>query len=430
MTTLAASDVIAFDKTTLDNGLRVVTSAMPHTRAVSIGLFVGVGSRYEEDGKAGVSHFIEHLVFKGTERRPTPKEISGAVEGVGGVINAGTEHELTVYWCKVALPFMEEVLDLLVDMMRSPRCDPDDVERERLVLLEEQRMVNDHPGYQVDTLLDQMLWPDHPLGRDVSGTEESVASITRDGLLDHLSTFYTPANTVISVAGNVDHANVVRLVDCLCDGWESHQAAAWEPFLDGQSDPQFRLLRRRSEQTHLSIGLPGHAMNHPDQYALGLLSVVLGEGMSSRLFMEVRENQGLAYDIHSSASNFQDCGAFTISAGVDPKRAHAALETIIAEVSRLKDGVPEEELDKAKRLTVGRLLLRMEDTRAVSSWMGSQQLLMGRVFDVDEVVDRVDAVTPADLLRVADELLVTDKLNVAVVGPHRGESGFQRHLAL
>ena len=165
MTTLAASDVIAFDKTTLDNGLRVVTSAMPHTRAVSIGLFVGVGSRYEEDGKAGVSHFIEHLVFKGTERRPTPKEISGAVEGVGGVINAGTEHELTVYWCKVALPFMEEVLDLLVDMMRSPRCDPDDVERERLVLLEEQRMVNDHPGYQVDTLLDQMLWPDHPLAR-------------------------------------------------------------------------------------------------------------------------------------------------------------------------------------------------------------------------------------------------------------------------
>ena len=420
----------AFQKSTLDSGVRVVTSTMPHTRSVSISVFVGVGSRYEPADLAGISHVIEHLLFKGTKRRPTPNDISGAVEGVGGLINAGTEQELTVYWCKVARPYLEEVLDLLIDMVRNPLFEPAEIEKERMVLLEEQGMINDQPNYKAEALIDELLWPNHPLGRDISGTRDSVSAMTRDMILDHFAQSYAPSNTVVSVAGNVDHDQVASQVDSLCSGWASHEPPEWTPFTPSQLAPQFRLQYRKSEQTHLSIGLPGLSMNHPDRYAQGLLSVVLGEGMSSRLFLEVRERLGLAYDVHSSVSHFQDCGALVVNAGVDPKRVYAAVETILAEIGRLRDGVPKNELEKAKRLSTGRLMLMMEDTRAVSAWMGSLELLLGRVLEIDEVISCIESVTPEDLRKVSDALLTTDRLNMAVVGPCRGKSRLLRSLHL
>jgi predicted Zn-dependent peptidase len=417
-------------KTTLDNGLRVVTGTMPQTRSVSVTAFVGVGSRYEPAELAGISHFVEHLAFKGTKRRPTPVEISGAVEGVGGVMNAATEQELTVYWCKIARPYLDQSLDLIIDMLRNSVCGPDEIERERGVLLEEQGMVNDDPDYKVDALLDEILWPAHPLGRDVSGTRESVSSVTREMILDHIARFYTPSNTVISVAGDIDHGQVAGQVESLCDGWTSRTAPGWTPFTDGQVAPQLRTEYRKIEQAHLSIGLPGLSTGHPERYALDLLSVVLGEGMSSRLFLELREKRGLAYDVHSVAAHFQDCGAFVVSAGVDPGRVYKAVDTILAEVGRVREGVPAEELEKAKRQSTGRLLLSLEDTRAVSSWIGSQELLTGQVLDVDEVIERVDKVTPEDIRKVANDLLVTNKLNMAVVGPTRAEVRLRRSLVL
>ena len=419
-----------FRKTTLDSGIRVVTSEMPHARSVSVGIFIGVGSRYETAEQAGISHFIEHLVFKGTSRRPTPKQISETIEGVGGVLNAGTEQEMTVYWCKVAEPYFEESLDLLFDMLRNSLFKPEDIDKERLVVIEELNMINDYPSYRVDALIDEMLWPSHPLGRDVGGTKASITDITRDMMLDHMARCYSPSNVVVSVAGNLIHQKVVERVESLGGGWPSASPLSWSPIDHMQSAPQFRMEYQKTEQTHLSIAVPGVSLKHPDRYALDLLSVILGEGMSSRLFIEVRETKGLAYDVHSGVSHFLDCGAFVITAGVDPKRVYEAVQTILVEVSRLTEGVPEEELAKAKRLIAGRLLLRMEDTRAVSGWMGNQELLLGHVSDLEEVMERIDAVTEDEIRRVATELLVTQRLNVAVVGPNRGQRRLQQLLKL
>ena len=419
-----------YQKTTLDNGLRVVTHEMPTTRSASTSVYIGVGSRYEPDEQAGISHFIEHLLFKGTRRRPTPREISATIEGVGGVLNAATEQELTVYWCKVAAPHFPMSLDLLIDMLRCSLFDSENIERERMVVFEELNMMNDHPDQRVDVLLDEMLWPGHPLGRDIAGSKDSVRAITRDMMLDYVGRYYTPSNTVVSVAGNVSHREAVDQVAALCDGWLPRSPQGWTPIGPVQPGPQSRVEYRKTEQAHLSIGVPGVSLEHPERYAVDLLSVVLGEGMSSRLFVEVREQLGLAYDIRSGVSHFLDCGSFVVTAGVDPRRLYEAMETILAQMRAVRDGVSEEELEKAKRLSTGRLSLRMEDTTAVSAWLGHQELLRGRILDADEVAEKVNQVTPEDVCRAANDLLTTDRLNVAVVGPCRGQRRLERLLKL
>ena len=419
-----------FQKTTLPNGLRVVTCEMAHTRSVTISILIGVGSRYESAEQAGVSHFIEHMVFKGTKRRPDPVQISGTIEGTGGMLNAGTEQELTVYWCKVAEPHLGESLDLLIDMLRNSLFEAESIEMERMVVLEELSSINDYPASRVDSMIDEMLWPDHPLGRDIGGTKESVAGITREAMLEHMGNYYTPSNVVISVAGNVRTADVVARVANLCANWPNAESDGWTPVTHAQSDSQLRLEYRGTEQVNLSIALPGLGAHHPDRHALDLLSIVLGEGMSSRLFVELRENRGLAYDVHSGVTHFQDCGAFLITAGVDPSRVYEAAATILEQVGGMREPMPEEELEKTKRLVEGRLLLRMEDTRAVSSWMGSQELLRGRMLSIDEALQEVKDVTTEDVRVVAEKLLTTEKLNMAVVGRCRGHKRLERLLRL
>ena len=426
-----------FQKSTLDNGMRVVTSEMPHTRSVSMCVFVGVGSRYESDDEAGLSHFLEHMVFKGTDLRPEPQQISAAIEGVGGVINAATEHELTVYWCKVAQPYFEDSLALMFDILRNSQYEPDDIEKERHVIFEELGMINDYPTYKVEALIDEMLWPGHPLGRDIGGTRESVAGITREMILDFVSAYYTPDNMVVSVAGNVSHDDVVAKAERLSEGWnpgrnfDTYECRAlneWVPYNGAQREPQSKVEYRRTEQAHLSVALPGVSLAHPQRYALDLLSVALGEGMSSRLFVEVREKRGLAYDVHSGVSHFTDTGAMVVSAGVDPKRVYDAVQTILEQVGALRDGLPEDELEKAKRLSAGRLMLRMEDTRAVASWMGQSEMLLGKIVHVDDVIEQVNAVTTGDVLCLANDVLVSERLNIAVVGPCRGHKRIERML--
>ena len=419
-----------YEQTTLANGLRVVSCEMPHTRSVAISAYVGVGSRYEADDRAGVSHFVEHMVFKGTERRPDPVDISAQIESTGGMINAGTEQELTVYWCKVAQPYFSESMDLLVDMLRNSLFRQDDIEKERHVIHEELAMINDYPSARVDSLIDEMLWPDHPLGRDIGGSHESVDVIDQDMLLEHMGGYYTPSNTVISVAGSVPHTDVVAEVERLSWDWPDGVTSAPAPVVSHQQQSQLRLEYKKTEQLHLSIALPGLALDDPDIYALDLLSVILGEGMSSRLFVELRENRGLAYDVHSGVSHFRDTGAFIITAGVDPASAYEAVPAILEQVAAVRDSIDEREVDRAKQLVAGRMMLRMEDTRAVSAWMGSQQMVRGAILDVDDVVERVKAVTTEDLQRVASQNLVDDHLNLAVVGPCRGRKRLSKLLKL
>ncbi|MSQ28156.1 MAG: insulinase family protein [Dehalococcoidia bacterium] len=413
-----------FNKTVLNNGIRVLTSAMPHTRSVTASIYFGAGSRYESPEQAGISHFVEHMLFKGTEKRPRPEDISGVVENVGGIQNAATDRELTVYWCKVAKPHFDQGLDVLLDMVRHSVFDPLEIEKERNVILEELKQVQDSPSELAGLLIDSTIWPDQPLGRDVGGSKETVSGISRDMLLGYLHQQYDPGNTVVSISGDIVHDEVVELLQRGLGDWERGAPAPYYPAVDGQQQPRMNLLNRKSEQAHICLAFPGLSSQHRDRHALALLNVILGDGMTSRLFLEIRERRGLAYDVHSYVSHFLDTGAVTVYAGVDPKNAAGTLQAVLDLLLVLRDTLTEEELHRARELTKGRLLLRMEDTRAVSSWMGGQELLNREVKTVDEVTALVDAVTLAGLQRVAQQLIDEQRLNLAVVGPFRSATRF------
>lgn len=420
-----------FHRLTLSNGLRVLAAPMPHTRSVSISIYLGAGSRYEAPEQAGLSHFIEHLCFKGTERYPTPQQISQAVDGVGGSINAATDRELTVFYCKVAKPHFRLALEMLADLVQRPLFAEEELEKERHVIIEELAMVADSPFQQVDLLLDQTLWPEQALGRDVGGSEASVRGITREMAVEYLHQQYVPNNAVISIAGAVERDEVAEAADAVLGGWPRGVPEGWFPAINGQHEARAAVKYKKTEQAHVCLGVRGLALQHPDRFTLSLLSVVLGEGMSSRLTLELRERRALAYDVHSYLSSFQDAGSLSIYAGVDPADASAALDVLLVELGRLRtELVPDEELSRAKELAKARMLLRMEDTRAVSDWMGAQELLLGRVRTVDEVAALFDAVTAEDICRVAQERIVEGQFNLAIVGPFRSARRFARQLHL
>jgi predicted Zn-dependent peptidase len=419
-----------YQKNVLDNGLRVLTETMPHTRSVSICVFIGVGSRYEAERQAGVSHFIEHLMFKGTPRRTTAREISVAIEGVGGIINAGTDKELTVYWCKIAQPHFPLALDVLSDILLHSRFDPDDIKSERRVIIEEINMEKDSPSQRVNMLIDELLWPGHPLGRDIAGDRDSVAGISREVMLDYLSHQYLPGNTVVSIAGALKHREMVAAVSQVLGGWADREAHPGYKAYKERPFPRLKIESKDTEQAHLCLGLSGLSLLHPKRFTLDLLNVILGEGMSSRLFTEIRDRLGLAYSIHSYVDHFLDTGAITIYAGVEPKNLPVAIKAILEQLSQLRELVPEAELAKAKELAKGRLLLRMEDSRSVAGWMGGQEILTERILSVDQVTSIIDAITAEELRQLAQELLVASQLRLAVVGSISRDEPLDKFLIL
>ncbi len=419
-----------YQKTTLDNGLRIITANMPHTRSVSICIFIGVGSRYETGPQTGISHFIEHLCFKGTQKRTTAKEISEAIEGVGGILNGGTDKELTLYWCKVAQPHFHLALDVLTDMLLHSKFDPADIERERQVIIEEINMSKDSPPQRVDMLIDELLWPNHPLGRDIAGSKESVAAISQDMMLDYLAHQYLPGNTVVGIAGALQHQEMVTAVDQTLGNWADQQPHAGYSAYKERQFLRLHIEKKDTEQAHLCLALTGLPLLHPKRFTLDLLNVILGEGMSSRLFTEIRDKLGLAYSIHSYVEHFLDTGSVTIYAGVEPKNLPVAIKAILEQLSQLKETVPEPELTKAKEMSKGRLLLRMEDSRSVAGWMGGQEILTGRILSVDQVVSIIDAITAEELKQLAQELLVGSQLRLAVVGPVSSDEPLKEILKL
>jgi len=405
-----------YQKTTLDNGLRIITANMPHTRSVSICIFVGVGSRYETDSQAGVSHFIEHLFFKGTPKRPTSRQISETIEGVGGIFNGGTDKELTLYWCKVARSHFPLALDVLADILLHSKFDPVDIERERQVIIEEIHMSNDSPIQRVNMLVDEILWPNHPLGCDIAGSKESVTAITRDMMLDYRANHYTPNNTVITIAGDIQHQEMVTAVSQALANWSNHQTRSGYLAYKERQARRLLIEVRDTEQVHLCLALPGLSLFDPRRFTLNLLNVILGEGMSSRLFAEIRDKLGLAYNIHSYIEHFLDSGSITVYAGVEPKNLLVAIKAILEQLAQLKEVIPDSELSKAKEFAKGHLLLRMEDSRSVAGWMGGQEILTGRILSVDQVISIIDAITADELNQLARELLVSSRLRLAVVG--------------
>ena len=419
-----------YQRSVLPNHLRVLTAAMPHSPSVSVTVSVGAGSRYEPAELAGLSHFLEHLPFKGTANWPTARQVSEAVEGVGGVMNASTDREITVFWCKVARLHFPQALAVLLDLLRQPILDPAEMEKEREVIQEELRMTYDYPSDRAGLLIDEILWPEQAMGRDVGGTPESVNNITLAAVRDYMERQYNPANTVIAVAGKVEHNEVVDLIERATADWQPMAALDWEPVTAANGDgPLARVERKRCDQSHLCLGLPGVSLTDPDRYPLLLLNGILGDGMSSRLFLNLRETQGLAYDVASSLSHFRDCGSLVIYCGVEPKKTRDAVAAAVQELAGMRDPAPEAELHKAKEYAKGRLLLRMEDTRAVAAWLGAQELLLGEVATVADTVAKIDAVTAADVTRAAARLLDPAQLRLAVVGPGGGEKTLQKLLA-
>ena len=406
-----------YQKTTLDNGLRVLTSHMPHTASVCISIFIGTGSRYEIDQQAGISHYIEHMLFRGTSKRKTAREISEAIEGVGGILNGGTDKELTVYWCKVGLPYFPLAVEVLTDMLRNSRFDTEDMEKERQIIIEEIHMSNDSPSQRVDMLIDELIWPEHPLGRDVAGSIDTVAGITREMILDYFQEQYLPVNTVISVAGNISHDETVALINGTLGDWKnSRPCSQYLPYHD-KTCSRLRIENRDTEQAHICLALPGISILNPQRFNLDLLNVVLGEGMSSRLFTQVRDKLGLAYSIHSYVEHLLDTGSVAVTASMEPKNLPIAIQAVLEQLCLLREAVPEPELKKAKEMSKGRLLLRMEDSRSVSGWMGGQELLTGQILSPEEVLSIIDGVTALSIQDIAREIFKEERLRLAVVGP-------------
>ncbi len=416
-----------YQKTTLPNGVRVVTSSMEHVRSATLHFNYRVGSRDESDAEAGVAHFIEHMLFKGTPRRPHSSAITEEIEGLGGNIDAGTSRETTSYSVRVPHDSLHVGFDVLADMLRGSLFRDDDIEKEREVITEEIRGINDIPDEVVGELIDRVLWGDAAVGRPIAGFEETVAQLDHDTLTGFLATRYAPERLVISAAGKVEHHAVVALADAAFGDLPSGRDVAVTPFVPTpQTEPRVALVGREIEQANLSLAVQGISYSDPRKYAQYLLHIILGGTMSSRLFMRIREDLGLAYNVGSYFPTLVDVGWGTIYAGVDPDRAEHTVRAILDELVRLRtEPVTPTEFERARRYVTGSLLMGLEGSAPVASWIGMRELLLGDILTPEDVVAHYNAVTIDDVQALAGELFLPERLNLAIVGPYEDDTRFR-----
>jgi predicted Zn-dependent peptidase len=405
--------------TRLDSGLRIVTEALPALRSVSVGFWVGVGSRDEHDGELGASHFLEHLVFKGTEDR-SAAQIAHAVESIGGDMNAFTAQEMTAFYVRVPDEQLDLALDLLSDVVWAPALRTDDVDVERRVILEELGMRDDAPDDLVHELFASAMFPDHPLGREVLGTRHSIAEMTRDSIGRFHHRHYRPPSIVVAAAGNLTHD---RVVDRLARHAEAHELGPDVDLgrsVEGLAPARSRaVLTKPAEQVHVVLGTRGIAREDPDRYPLTVLNQAFGGGMSSRLFQEVRERRGLAYAVYSYRVAYVETGAFGVYAGTAPGRAAETIDVVGAEIDRvIRDGgIGDAELAAAKGQLKGSMALSLETSNSRMQRLGSSELMLGETLSLDDVTARIDAVTPDDVARLITRMFVSGSRTLAVVGP-------------
>ena len=403
-------------RTRLDNGMRIVTEAMPELRSVAIGFWAGTGSRDEPEELAGASHFLEHLLFKGTERR-SARDIAEAVEAVGGEMNAFTTKEYTAYYIRILDESLDLALDILSDVIWSPAFRPDEVDCERQVILEEIRMHEDTPDELVHSVFAEALFPGQTIGREVLGRKATIEAMSRDEIATFHAEHYRPGNMVIAAAGNLDHDEIVGQVLSRFPGitGDRQRRRLTEPRPAGA----VRVLTRPTEQAHLVLGVPALSRGDPDRYALSVLNHVIGGGMSSRLFQEIRERRGLAYSVYSYRAAFEDTGLLAVYAGTAPSRAPEVLSLIHAELDRLvaDRSLDPGELERAKGHFKGQMALSLEGSSARMDRIGRSELTLGEVQSVDDLVAQIDAVTPDDISRVIDRVLAGAPRVLAAVGP-------------
>lgn len=423
----------------LPNGLRMLTIPMPSVKTVTVLIMVGAGSRYEKSHTKGLSHFLEHMAFKGTTTRPSAFHISSEIDGIGGEFNAFTSKDHTGFYVKARSEHLEALIEVLSDMLLNSLFKEEEIEREKGVIIEEINMYEDTPMKKISDVFEELLYGNHPLGWDVAGTKDTVGRVRRKDFIDYVKSVYAPNNTVVAVAGGVSHIKVNQLVANYLGRWKRAKVISFEPLghdSNSGNKPQVQLTYKDTEQAHLVLGFRAYPLSHPKKYALSLLSAILGGGMSSRLFIEIRERRGLAYYIHTAGEKYRDAGNFVVQAGVDKKRIEEALKVILEQCALIAKtrgeagGIAPAELARAKEFLKGHLVLELEDSRNVSGAYATQEILEGKITTPAEIIAKLEAVKASDVVAVAREIFKNDKLNLAVIGPFKDAKRFSNLLAL
>ncbi len=419
-----------FERQQLGNELRVLTAPLPHAQSVACFVMLAAGSRYERAENRGIAHFAEHMFFKGTERRPSSRDLTTLIDGIGGEFNAFTSKEYTGYYVRCAGADRDTALDVLLDMLRHSKFDPEEIDREKGVILEEMNMYQDTPRDHIGTVYEDLVFGDNPLGWETLGTKETIRSATRETFLDYVDEWYTADRMVIGVSGMVGSDLTPMLEELLGDMSPNGHKKPAPAQLDRSPGPHVAVHHKDADQAHLILGVPSYPIDHADRYALQMLSAVLGSGMSSRLFLEVRERRGLAYYVHGMNHSYTDAGSLFAQAGVDIKRIDEAIEVIVEQFNRIaEETVPSDELEKSRSMVKGRFVLRTEGPQGLIMYGLNREVLEGRALEPDELLQKIDAVTAADVQRVARDLISNDKLHLAVIGPFEDEERFLKLIA-
>jgi predicted Zn-dependent peptidase len=418
-----------YQRNVLENGLRVLTAPLDHAQSVTCYVMLAAGSRYENAKNRGIAHFAEHMFFKGTERRPTAKDIALEVDGFGGEFNAFTSKEYTGYYIRCAAEYRDHALDVLVDMLRHSKFDNEELEREKGVIVEEMNMYYDTPRDYVSSIYDELLFGNNPLGWETLGTKETVTAATRETFLDYIGAWYKPERMVVGVAGKVGDDLMPRLEELLGDLQPAETGSPVPADVERSAEPQVRLRTKDSDQANICIGVPSYPLEHPDRYALQLLATVLGSGMSSRLFLEVRERRGLAYFVYALNNSFTDTGTLVSQAGVELKRAAEAAGVIADEFKKLAvEPVPADELEKARALAKGRFVLQTESPNGLLLFGLRREVVEGAAIEPAELLAGLDTVTVEDVQRVAQDVIGTQGLRLAAIGPFDDPAVFEEQL--
>ena len=420
-----------FKKNILKNGLRIITVPMKGSETVTFLVLVGTGSKYETKDINGISHFLEHMFFKGTKNRPDTLTIAETLDRVGGEYNAFTSKEFTGFWAKVAAKNQDVALDWISDILLNSKFDADDLEREKGVITEEINMYFDTPSAYVGDLWDQLLYGDQPAGRKVIGEKENIAQMSREKIISYFRDHYSSSNTIICVAGGINPKTVLGKVGNRFKTINSGDTRPKVKVKEEQANPRSLVYFKQTDQTHLCLGVRAYDIFHPQRYALGLLATILGGNMSSRLFIEVREKRGLAYYVRTAVDATTDTGALVTSAGVDNKNVEAAIKAILGEYKSLKEKtITKEELQKAKDYQKGGLSLSLESSDNQASFYADQELLKNEILAKEEISRRIDKVTANDIKKVAEDIFKPEKLNLALIGPYKEKERFDKLLEL
>lgn len=419
-----------FKKTTLKNGLRIITVSQKSTKAVTVLVLVGTGSKYEKKEINGISHLLEHLLFKGTEKRPSHIFISEPLDRVGGIYNAFTGEDYTGYFAKVDIKHFDLALDVISDIYLNSKLEPKEIRKERAVIIEEINMYHDHPSSYVQSLWNKVLYGDQPAGRDIAGTKESVIAISRNQLVDYMETQYTASNTIVCIAGNISD-KVVNKIKKYFSNIKDRESIKKPLVIEKQTKPNCLLKNKETDQTHFCLGVRGYNLFHAQRFTLGLLGLILGGMMSSRLFIKVREQLGLAYYVKTAVSSDPDTGFLVTQAGVDNNRVEKAISAVLNEYGKIaKNRISAKELKKAKDHFKGKMTLLFEASDAQASFYGTQELLEKKILTPEEIYAKINEVSVNDILKVSKDIFKPEKLNLALIGPFKNKARFQKILKL